>query len=106
MRPFLKTSSEISLDSALQFLDNDDALFSCVLNMSQGFDRGLPHRNELQDNPDIAQFLREVLASNRSEDAWQSNSSLNACYRRGWLQAELTAEERTVYVFPTMIHRR
>ena len=106
MRPFRKASFEISLSIPLEFLGDGNALVSCIENGTRGFSRGPPDRKDLQDNPDIAQFLREVLASNRSEDKWQSNTALNACYRKGWLQAELSAEEKTVYVFPTMIHRR
>jgi hypothetical protein len=106
LRSFREASSEISLEAALKFLNDDDALYSCILNGVYGFNRGLVRRKDLQDNPDIAEFLRKVLASSRSEDRWQSNPALNACYRRGWLQAELSAEEDTVYVFASMLHRK
>ena len=113
MRPFRKTSSEISFDAALDFLQSDNF----VLNMIKHalFRRGIPPRKVLQDNPSITQFLREVLASNRSEDNWQSNHALEICYRQGWLQAELSEDElpdpsvpepKTVYVFTSVLHRR
>ncbi len=79
------------------------------------FKRGIPPKGVLQDNPNITQFLQEVLAFNRSEDKWQTNCALDVCYRRGWLQAELSEEEsrdpsapepKTVYVFTSTLHRK
>jgi hypothetical protein len=106
-------SSEISLDATLDFLQSDNF----VSNMTKHalFGRGLPLRKVLQDNPSITQFLREVLASNRSEDNWELNHSLEICYRQGWLQAELSGDEssdpsvpepKAVYVFTSALHRR
>jgi hypothetical protein len=113
LRPFRKTPSEISLDTALRFLGNDETLFSCVASIPYGFNRGLPIME--RESLDAVRFLREVLASGRSEDNCQSNPALNTCYRKGWLQAELSGDEwvggllcsaKTVYVFPSMLHRR
>ena len=106
MRPFRITRSIISLDAALEYLDNDKDLFNCLSDGSQGFKRSLLKKEELQDNLGLAQFLRKVLVFNRSEDDLKSNPSLNKCYKMGWLQAEQTAEDKTIYVFPTRIHQR
>ena len=66
----------------------------------------MPRREALQENPAIAQFLREVLASKQSEAKLDSNPALNYCYTKGWLQAEVSAEGKTIYVFPTKVHER
>ena len=114
MRPLRKTSSKISLDTALQFFNDDETLFTCILGSQRGFARGLPQKKDLQENPDVAKLFREVLAFGRSEDEPELNPQLRACYRRGWFQAELandmisplSDEPKTVYVFPSMIHQR
>jgi hypothetical protein len=72
---------------------------------NHGFKRSLPKEDALQDIPDIAQFLRDVLVFGRSEDNVDTNSMLEACYHKGWLQAELVPGGRTVYIFPTKIHQ-
>jgi hypothetical protein len=87
-------------------LDDDEKLFTCLLNGPQGFKRGLPKKNVLQKNHAIAQFLREVIVFHRSKDTLEENPSLNSCYKNGWLQAELSANEDPVYIFPTNLHRR
>ena len=79
------------------------------------FKRGIPPEGVLQNKPNITLFLRGVLASNRSEDNWESNNALETCYRKGWIQAELSGDEpqklgdpkpKTVYVFSSTLHRR
>lgn len=72
---------------------------------TQGFKRSLPDDDVLQENPQLAKFLREVLVIGRSEDDLESNEYLDSCYKKGWLQAELVGK-KTVYVFPTVIHQR
>jgi len=71
-----------------------------------GFKRSLPKRDALQSNPVLAQFLKEVLVSGKSEDKVESNEALRLCYKRGWLQAEMLAEGRKAYVFPSKLHER
>ena len=71
-----------------------------------GFNRSLPLVEDLQHNPDLAQFLKDVLASGRSIDTLESNVSLDRCYKMGWLQAELLANSKRVYVFPSKLHER
>jgi hypothetical protein len=60
----------------------------------------------LQEFPDIGQYLQKVIAYNRSTDTLKDNMPLEICYRNGWLQAELSAEGKTVYIFPTKLHQR
>ena len=71
-----------------------------------GFKRSLPKKTAFQSNPALAQFLRTVLVLGKSEDRLESNEALRLCYKKGWLQAELLAEGRTVYVFPSRLHER
>ena len=87
MRPYRKASSEIPLDAALDLLE--DGKFVSRIARHRAFNRGIPPRRILQENPNIAQFLRKVLAFNQSDDKWQSDPALEICYRQGWLQAEL-----------------
>jgi hypothetical protein len=44
---------------------------------------------DLKNNPGLGQFLKDVLASGKSIDTLESNTALNSCYKKGWLQAEL-----------------
>ena len=71
-----------------------------------GVKRSLPKRTAFQSNPALAQFLKTVLANGKSEDRLESNEALRLCYKRGWLQADLLAEDRKVYVFPSRLHER
>ena len=86
VRDFRTHSRTITLKAALKVLGNDEYLFSCLANGSSGFSRSLPEKSELKGP--IAQLLQGVLANNKSADTL-SNESLNYCYKRGWLQAEL-----------------
>jgi hypothetical protein len=74
--------------------------------------------DDLQNNPGIAQLLREALVSNRIvgiDNELHLKPALDACFKNGWLQAEsteFTAEGdesgivKTVYVFASNMHRR
>src|SRR5216117_2327383 len=106
LRPFRKTSSQVSLNAALQFLEDDKLLFTCLTGGSQGFKRSLPRGRTLQENPELAQLLQKVLASRWLDDKLDSNQPLNHCYKKGWLQAESTGGGKTIYTFPTRIHQR
>jgi hypothetical protein len=85
---------------------DDDSLIRGLDNGSGGFNRSLPQMQDLQRNPDLAQFLKDVLASGKSIDKLESNISLDCCYKMGWLQAELLADEKRVYIFPSKLHER
>lgn len=87
-------------------LSDETALFDWLVYGSHAFSRCLPGKKTLQANPDVAQTLCEVLASGSIVGEPQSNTGLQQCYRRGWLQAELGADEETLYYFPTFLHRR
>jgi hypothetical protein len=126
VRPFRQARSEIPLDAARKFLNNDETLFTFL--QSRNFQRSLPKIEALQQNPEVTKLLRNVLVEGRSVDKPEENSSLNFCYKMGWLQAELVdqgelepeegeatnaeagskilASKKTVYVFPTRIHQR
>ena len=58
----------------------------------------------MQSDPDISQFLKGVLASGLSEDTSESSENLNHYYKKGWLQAELLANGKRVYIFPSKLH--
>ena len=77
-----------------------------ILTGLTGFKRSLPQKRVLQKNPGLVQFLQNVLVSGNSADEMESNEALRLCYKRGWLQAEMLADERRVYVFPSKLHER
>jgi len=106
LRPFLKASSPISLDTARKFLDDDRLLFTCLLAGKEGFKRSFPKEFALQENPELTELLRKVLTFRWLEDSLESNRALDTCYKRGWLQAESMGHNKIVYTFPTRIHRR
>ncbi|KAN0084838.1 hypothetical protein V8E54_001305 [Elaphomyces granulatus] len=103
IRPFRKTASESDFFH---------------IQSTTGFSRGLPDVDDLQNNPGIAQLLREALVSNRIvgiDNELHLKPALDACFKNGWLQAEsteFTAEGdesgivKTVYVFASNMHRR
>jgi hypothetical protein len=96
--------------------------------LTRNFKRSLPTPESLQDIPNVARLLRNVLMNGWSADKLDETPALNFCYKMGWLQAELVDREelnpekvatfqkkavlgellpkRTVYVFPTRIHQR
>ena len=96
----------ISLDAALKFLDNDNDLFRCLSRGTQGFKRSLPKESFLAQNPEVVELFREVLVAGESTDSIDANQSLDLCYKRGYLQAEISSTGQTVYVFATRIHMR
>ena len=86
---------------------SDDEEFVRSLNYGYGgFSRSLPRREDLQSNLDLSQFLKGVLASGLSEDILESNAALDRCYKKGWLQAELLANGKRVYIYPSKLHER
>jgi hypothetical protein len=117
--PFRKGSSVITLDAALLVLGEDTKLVSNLW-LNPVFKRGLPASKFLQERPDVVEALRDVLLYNHVKGTWklndkqlyQANLSIDYCYRQGWLQAELAETkdkyggEETIYVFPSVIHRR
>jgi hypothetical protein len=86
-------------------LNNDDE-FIQSLKFGYGFNRSLPKIKVLQSNPDLALVLKDVLASSASKDSLEVNAALERCYEKGWLQAELLANEERVYIFASKLHER
>ena len=100
--------------------------FISSLNDYGGFGRSLPKEETLNKNPDLARYLKGILASGISLDSLKDNPALNSCYKNGWLQAELVPdpsmrpgnspsgsdiehnrdEARRVYIFPSHIHEK
>ena len=80
LRQFRTTESEISLEAAREFID-DERFFTYLLNASHGFKRSLPKKEFLQKHPEVAEFLRKVVACNRSTDALDENIPLEICFR-------------------------
>jgi len=93
----------IPYDAAVECINNEEFILSLATGL-HGFKRSLPKKDALQSNPALAQFLRTVLVFGKSEDKLESNKALSLCYKRGWLQAELLAEGKRVYVFPSRLH--
>lgn len=73
---------------------------------NHGFERGLPNKQYLKSNPSVASFLRHMVVAQQTDVSPDNDAALNVCYRHGWLQAELSADECTGYIFSTHIHRR
>lgn len=71
-----------------------------------GFSRSLPRIEDLQRNPDLTRLLKGIIASGQSGDALESDTALDHCYKKGWLQAELLADKKRVYIFPSKLHER
>jgi hypothetical protein len=71
-----------------------------------GFGRSLPTIEGLQHNPDLTRLLKGIIASGQSGDVLESNTALDHCYKKGWLQAELLANQKEVYIFPSKLHER
>ncbi|KAK2792922.1 hypothetical protein FQN52_002600 [Onygenales sp. PD_12] len=106
-RRFRKTSSEISLADARDYFADDNFLLDCFRNCQiHGFERGLPRKKHLQDNPSVVEFLRSMVIIRQTSDSPENDPALNICYRQGWLQAELSTEGNPVYGFATPLHRR
>src|SRR4051812_13309497 len=91
IKPYRKAGLTIPLEAGNEFLDDDEELFACLTKGGQPFKRSLPQREALQRNPDAAAFLRKIVAFGRSEDSLE-NVSLDACYKDGLLQAEVSEE--------------
>ncbi|KAK2784931.1 hypothetical protein FQN53_008117 [Emmonsiellopsis sp. PD_33] len=106
-RHFRKTSSKISLADARDYFADDNFLLDCFRNHKiHGFERGLPRREHLQDNPSIVKFLRSIIITQQTREKPENDAALNVCYRQGWLQAELSTEGNPMYGFATPLHRR
>jgi hypothetical protein len=74
------------------------------LQQSSAFRRGLPDLEDLR-KPNIAQLFRAVLVNHYvTLDSMEDKTSLNECFKRGWLHAD-TAGEGTQYIFTTPLHR-
>ena len=75
MRPFRKDGFEISLEAALEYINDDKMLFDCLLQGGRGFARSLPRRDVLMKEPALTQFFRDILAFNQSQHNWVDNPS-------------------------------
>lgn len=71
------------------------------------FKRGLPTTNDLKE-PNIARVLRIVLmkdfVTNKMLDSTEDRTTLDLCFRRGWLHA-ITIQNEVQHVFATPLHR-
>ncbi|KAI9652428.1 MAG: hypothetical protein M1829_001650 [Trizodia sp. TS-e1964] len=105
IRPFRKQGLYINLANAADYLHSQD-FYKCLLTGSEAYKRSLPRKNDLQNSPRLIKFIQKVLATGQSEDLLEECEDLAGCYKKGWLQAELTSEGKTVYVFPTLLHQR
>lgn len=101
------------MDAALEVL-GDYSQIASKLWADSVFSRGLP-KDDLQEKSDIKNVFCEVLLNNYVEGTWEShnghkvqvNPAVDICSRNGWLQAELNpGTQDTVFVFPSILHRR
>lgn len=119
LRHLRKASSVIDLKVALDIL-GQDLIPTLVQNAT--FGRGLPPRDFLKRNLKVANVLQDVLLNGSVTGVWgpkqgrlhQTDGAVNACYHRGWVQAELAPTERdedydlekTIFIFPSDLHKR
>ncbi|GAD99046.1 predicted protein [Paecilomyces variotii No. 5] len=101
-----KEQRMITLDIGLELLNDEDRFLSLIWSGKSGFCRSLPKRTQLQENPTVTRFLRELLVTNRSKDNVDCNDALRECYQRGWVHAEEVEGDKPVYVIPSPAHRR
>ena len=104
-------SKTIPLDTALECME-DESFMESLEEGYGGFNRSLLNMEDLQRNPHLGRFLKEVLASGMSIDTLESNTTLDRCYKKGWLQAALVPRgrndegSRRAYVFPSNLHEK
>lgn len=70
------------------------------------FARGLVPAKLLQEKPELVKFLQSAVSQTFVSGDPDKNTLLDLCYRNGWLQAELSNDGTTVYVFASSLHRR
>ena len=86
---------------------DDDAFFSNQLaHGPQGFKRGLPTEEFLQDRGDVVKIFEDLLVFDYLDGNTTTNEALNCCHKMGWVQAEMIAKNKQVYVLPTKMHKR
>ena len=114
LRHFREHSLPITFETAAPVLKNR---LRKLVNHKE-LERSFSGLFSLKYNPKNAEVLRNALVNNYVEGVWeykdgilcQTDEDVNRCYRNGWLHAELAPEnkgdgEKTVYVFPTPLHR-
>ena len=88
MKQQQKNSLIITLKDALGALD-DDAFFTDQLAHGlQGFERGLPTRNVLQEGGDIVKMFENLLVFDYLDVGPTASEALNYCHKMGWVHAD------------------
>ena len=90
--------------NAIKFIQADKFL-KAALNHAK-FARGLVSEKVLQKMPDLVKFLQTAVSQDFVSGDPAPDTPLELCYRNGWLQAELSSDDSTVYVFASPLHRR
>ncbi|MCJ1347755.1 hypothetical protein MMC31_005984 [Peltigera leucophlebia] len=106
LRQHQKNPLIITLKVVLGALDDDAFFTSQLAHGPQGFKRGLPTREVLQDRCDIARIFEDLLVFDYLDGGPTASEALNCCHKMGWVHAEMLSEERQVYVLPTKKHKR
>ncbi|OJJ78666.1 uncharacterized protein ASPGLDRAFT_138465 [Aspergillus glaucus CBS 516.65] len=104
LRCFRRRALPIPLVNAIKFIQTDKFL-KAALNYAK-FARGLVSEEVLQKMPDLVKFLQTAVSQNFVSGDPAPGTPLELCYRNGWLQAELSSDDSTVYVFASPLHRR
>ena len=112
IRPFRKGHKIVPLDVGLEILEDitklDDSLLVSV------FSRSWPKLVYIQEDPALALYLEQVVATGGLRAKQQNKREQDICQRRGWLHTEvLTVRLRhnhvgkeAVYIFPKPLHHR
>lgn len=93
----------IPAEALLDFVRDKNRLYQRL--STTGVGRSFPKKQTILQNPNLADFFREVLVSDYSTEKPDMNPSLDLCYKEGWLQAENSPADITTYVFPSRLHR-
>lgn len=80
-----------------------------ALDQTPIFKRGLPRNLNILQNPAFAFVFRKVLALQAVEESIFSRQdqcdALDACFRNGWLHADITPSNKMAFSFASPLHR-
>jgi hypothetical protein len=83
---------------------NDPKFFDLVM-AAAGFGRSFPPKDALKEKPDHSRVMQQAVVRHRVKGNINTDASLAAVYKKGWLHAEQNSGGEVEYIFPTEIHR-
>jgi hypothetical protein len=90
--------------TAETFLDKNPT-HKLVQKLSSGaFGRTIPTIEDFSTQPDVVEFLRELLRYFTIDGNEDEDEALRKCHHHGWIHADLTEDGRTCYAFPSPLH--